>query len=330
MGSVKEQILREIYKKKPHPFSDMMDLALNPEVRGKYRRSTRYRPTTGKVKGMDIHGPVLKQKPENYGAKGVYNALVSKFGTGPGGEKKYYKEQRLPSTPPTVSPTTFSGLSKGASRLKRVDPQALTQKGPLRPSGSHVSSPAVGKYKDTMDAWRQGGRTQRYAVWGPSPTRPGVIDRSQPKGRREFVPGKYSWKDGKMVRGEDSTRVKPHLDVSRSRTPSRTRGSSRWIRSGASYVRDKGETGKLALGPGAYRTGHYVDRSMMTSARNATLVGKKLQQKRATSQEFINKVRASQDRQTARTPASRSDIPRLRQRSQELGYKTLSRRRKED
>jgi hypothetical protein len=85
----KEQVLGEIHKHKPHPFSDMMDLALDPEVRGKYRRSTRYRPTTGKVKGMDIHGPVLKQKPEKYGAKGVYNALVSKFGSGPGGKKEY-------------------------------------------------------------------------------------------------------------------------------------------------------------------------------------------------------------------------------------------------
>lgn len=95
MKSVKEQILRELYKKRDlTPISKMYDLALNPEVRGKFRRSANYRPVTGKVKGMSIHGPVLKQKPAAYGAKGIYNALMSKWGAGPEGKKEYIGEER--------------------------------------------------------------------------------------------------------------------------------------------------------------------------------------------------------------------------------------------
>lgn len=225
-------------------------------------------------------------------------------------EIKLFLEQ-VGRMPPTVSPTTFSGHSKGALRLKRVDPQALTQKGPLRPFGSHVSSPAVGKYKDTMDAFRQGGRSTRYA------SRRGSFP-----GRREETP--YVTPDLKIAWKKE---VRPELDVSRSRIPPRPP---------ASYVRDKGETGKLARGPHAYRwsspsTGRISSPPPpRASAKLAAATGAKLQQKRATSQAFINKVRAYRNKQIERKPASMKDRPLFRKRSQELGYKTLSRRRKED
>lgn len=90
MKSVKEEVLEEIHKPSSK-LSRLFKIALDPEIRGKFRRSAQYRPVTGKVKGMNISGPVLRQKPAAYGIKGVYNALVSKWGSDESGAKDYVK-----------------------------------------------------------------------------------------------------------------------------------------------------------------------------------------------------------------------------------------------